>query len=140
MKRPILRTIAVIIIVCFTGFIVVAGAALASFMLRAAHAAETPSASVVIPARPAEQPRTPETICGVYVFMAQSLLQNGYEKIGSGVVNPQLDRWVLFQQTSGPEPHLWVVLIWVTTEPYQGLEVGSACEIVVGRSWVAENL
>ena len=76
--------------------------------------------------------------CGVYAFMAAALTSYGYVLLGSGIVNEKDDRWILFQQTSGPLPHLFVILIYVNA-PYQGLAQGSACEIIVGRDWIRED-
>jgi hypothetical protein len=73
--------------------------------------------------------------CGTYVFMEADLFSHGFIMLGSGVVNPEMDRWVLFQQVEGDDPLLWVILIYIN-EDYQGLTAGSACEIIVGRAWV----
>ena len=58
--------------------------------------------------------------------------------LGSGIVNAELDRWVLFQQIEGADPLLWIILIYINEE-YAGLHAGSACEIIVGQAWVREG-
>ena len=109
----------------------------ASAVPKVVLAAETPDISAENPV--VEQPpRTPPTKCGVYAFMSQSLLHAGYMVLGSGTVNQQGDRWVLFQQVKGGDPLLWVILIYLNA-PYQGLDIGSACEIMVGIAWVRED-
>tara|TARA_R110000787_G_scaffold138627_1_gene252295 strand:- start:347 stop:757 length:411 start_codon:yes stop_codon:yes gene_type:complete len=135
--NKLIRSAALALIILSTAIIVLGGAGLASFLLQEAKSAETPDISAGVPV--VEQPpRTPPTKCGVYAFMSQSLLHAGYMLLGSGIVNQAGDRWVLFQQVEGDDPLLWVILIYLNA-PYQGLDIGAACEIMVGRAWVREN-
>ena len=76
-------------------------------------------------------------VCGPYTFMETDLYAQGYNVIGTGQVNNQGDRWILFQQIAGQEPLKWVVLIYINTsyEGPRGLQAGTACEIIVGINW-----
>jgi hypothetical protein len=116
------------------------GAAVISRVVQAAEspplvmqAAKTPP--LVEDVGPPVLNRTPSTRCGTYVFMEADLFNHGFVMLGSGIVNPELDRWVLFQQIEGDDPLLWVILIYINKD-YQGFTAGSACEIIVGRAWV----
>ena len=90
---------------------------------------------------PVEQPQQSQDrtgpICGPYTFMETDLYAQGYNVIGTGQVNSQGDRWILFQQIVGPEPLKWVILLYINTkvEGPGGLPAGTACEIIVGINW-----
>ena len=90
---------------------------------------------------PVEQPQQSQNRtgpqCGPYTFMETDLYNLGYNVIGTGQVNNQGDRWILFQQIEGSEPLKWVVLIYINTsyEGPRGLQAGTACEIIVGINW-----
>ena len=130
MSKVTLRFFAYILLVCILVVTLLFGAAVVS---KAVWAADAPS--LVEDVGPPIQNRTPPMRCGTYVFMEADLFKHGFILLGSGIVNPELDRWVLFQQVKGNDPLLWVILIYINEE-YQGLTAGSACEIIVGQAWV----
>ena len=130
MSKVTLKFFARILLVCILAVALLFGAAVVSKVVRAADAPP-----LVEDVGPPVQNRTSPLRCGPYVFMEADLFRQGFVMLGSGIVNPELDRWVLFQQIEGDGPLLWVILIYINKE-YQGLTAGSACEIIVGRAWV----
>ena len=133
MSKVTLRFFAYILLVCILAVALFFGAAVVS---KAVRAAETPP--LVEDVGPLVQDRTPPMKCGTYVFMERDLFNHGFVMLGSGIVNAELDRWVLFQQIEGADPLLWIILIYINEE-YAGLHAGSACEIIVGQAWVREG-
>jgi len=133
MNKGILKFLTYILLACIVATALLFGAAVVS---KAVQAAEVPPSPLFEDAAPPPvQDRTPPMRCGTYVFMEADLFRHGFVLLGSGLVNPELDRWVLFQQIEGNAPLLWVILIYINEE-YQGLTAGSACEIIVGQAWV----
>ena len=130
MSKVTLRFFAYILLVCILVVTLLFGAAVVS---KAVRAAETPP--LVEDVGPPVLNKAPSMKCGTYVFMEADLFKHGFVMLGSGIVNAELDRWVLFQQMRGDDPLLWVILIYINEE-YQGLTAGSACEIIVGQAWV----
>ena len=132
MNKGILKFLTYILLACIVATALLFGAAVVS---KAVQAAEVPPSPLVEDADPPVRNRTPPLRCGVYAFMEADLFNHGFVMLGSGIVNAELDRWVLFQQMEGNAPLLWVILIYINEE-YQGLTAGSACEIIVGQAWV----
>ena len=130
MSKVTLRFFAYILLVCILVVTLFFGAAVVS---KAVRAAETPP--LVEDVGPPVLNKAPPMKCGTYVFMERDLFNQGFVMLGSGIVNVEMDRWVLFQQMRGDDPLLWVILIYINEE-YQGLTAGSACEIIVGQAWV----
>ena len=130
MSKETLKFLAYILLACILVITLLFGAAVVS---KVVQAAETPP--LVEDDGPPVQNRAPPMRCGTYIFMEADLFNNGFIMLGSGIVNREMDRWVLFQQVRGDDPLLWVILIYINKE-YQGLAAGSACEIIVGRAWV----
>tara|TARA_Y100001951_G_C11283311_1_gene266897 strand:+ start:708 stop:1109 length:402 start_codon:yes stop_codon:yes gene_type:complete len=130
MSNVTLKFFARILLVCILAVALFFGAAVVSKVVRAADAPP-----LVEDVGPPVQNRTPPMKCGTYVFMEADLFRHGFVMLGSGIVNAELDRWVLFQQMEGNDPLLWIILIYINEE-YQGLTAGSACEIIVGQAWV----
>jgi len=130
MSRGIFKFLVCTLLACIVATALLFGASVISKVVRAA---ETPP--LVKDDGPIIQNRMPPMKCGTYVFMEADLFNQGFIMLGSGIVNPEMDRWVLFQQVEGDGPLLWVILIYINKE-YQGLVAGSACEIIVGRAWV----
>ena len=130
MSKVTLKFFAYILLVCILVVTLLFGAAVVS---KAVRAAETPP--LVEDVGPPVLNKAPPMKCGTYVFMERDLFNQGFVMLGSGIVNAELDRWVLFQQMRGDDPLLWVILIYINEE-YQGLTAGSACEIIVGQAWV----
>jgi hypothetical protein len=130
MSKVTLKFFAYILLVCILAVALFFGAAVVSKVVRAADAPP-----LVEDVGPPVLNRAPPMRCGTYVFMEADLFKHGFILLGSGIVNPELDRWVLFQQVKGNDPLLWVILIYINEE-YQGLTAGSACEIIVGQAWV----
>ena len=130
MSKVTLKFFAYILLVCILAVALFFGAAVVS---KAVRAAETPP--LVEDVGPPVLNKAPSMKCGTYVFMEADLFKHGFVMLGSGIVNAELDRWVLFQQMRGDDPLLWVILIYINEE-YQGLTAGSACEIIVGQAWV----
>ena len=132
MNKGILKFLTYILLACIVATALLFGAAVVS---KAVQAAEVPPSPLVEDVDPPVRNRTPPLRCGVYTFMEADLFNHGFVMLGSGIVNAELDRWVLFQQMEGNAPLLWVILIYINEE-YQGLTAGSACEIIVGQAWV----
>jgi hypothetical protein len=130
MSKVTLRFFAYILLVCILVVTLLFGAAAVS---KVVWAAETPP--LVEDVGPPVLNKAPPMKCGTYVFMERDLFNQGFVMLGSGIVNVEMDRWVLFQQMRGDDPLLWVILIYINEE-YQGLTAGSACEIIVGQAWV----
>ena len=130
MNKGILKFLTYVLLACIVATALLFGAAAVS---KAVWAADVPP--VVEDDNPPVQNRTPPMRCGTYVFMEADLLNHGFVILGSGIVNTELDRWVLFQQMEGNDPLLWIILVYINEE-YQGLHAGSACEIIVGQAWV----
>ena len=130
MSKVTLKFFAYILLVCILVVTLFFGAAVVS---KAVRAAETPP--LVEDVGPPVLNKAPPMKCGTYVFMERDLFNQGFVMLGSGIVNVEMDRWVLFQQMRGDDPLLWVILIYINEE-YQGLTAGSACEIIVGQAWV----
>jgi hypothetical protein len=128
-SKGTLKFLVYILLVCILATALLFSASVISKVVRAA---ETPP--LVKDDGPLVQNRAPMK-CGTYIFMEANLFNQGFIMLGSGIVNPEMDRWVLFQQVEGDDPLLWVILIYINKE-YQGLAAGSACEIIVGRAWV----
>ena len=88
---------------------------------------------------PAEQPQQSQDrtgpVCRSYTFMETDLYALGYNVIGTGQVNNQGDKWILFQQITGPEPLKWVMLLYINAGYEDGPVAGTACEIIVGINW-----
>ena len=132
MNKGILRFLTYVLLACIVATALLFGAAVVS---KAVQAAEVPPSPLFEDADPPVQNRTSPMRCGTYVFMEADLLNHGFVMLGSGIVNAELDRWILFQQIEGADPLLWIILIYINEE-YQGLHAGSACEIIVGQAWV----
>ena len=132
MNKGILKFLTYILLACIVATALLFGAAVVS---KAVQAADAPPSPLVEDAAAPVQDRTPPMRCGTYVFMEADLLNHGFVKLGSGIVNAEQDRWILFQQIEGADPLLWIILIYINKE-YQGLHAGSACEIIVGQAWV----
>ena len=129
MSKGTLKFFARILLACILAVALLFAAAVVSKAVRAANAPP-----LVEDVGPPVQNRAPMK-CGTYIFMEADLFKHGFVMLGSGIVNPERDRWVLFQQVKGDDPLLWVILVYINKE-YQGLAAGSACEIIVGRAWI----